>query len=233
MTSAADLFALQELDLRRDARRAVIADVDTRLGETEELISARAEVEQAEAKLAGLRREQRDVEVQLEDLDAKIGPIETKLYGGSIRNPKELTDLQKEVDLLKGRRGKLDDAGLTSMERVEVAHDLLVMAQKRLSSVTAEWQADQEELRRTRARAEQEAQELDADRGRRTATMDAAPLALYERLRSLKQGRALARAERNSCGGCRISLPTHVMQRVRAGGELVQCPSCERILVAG
>jgi hypothetical protein len=33
MTSAADLFALQEIDLLIDARRAIIADIDARLGE--------------------------------------------------------------------------------------------------------------------------------------------------------------------------------------------------------
>ena len=41
MTSASDLYALQEIDLQRDARKGIIADVESRLGETDELYEAR------------------------------------------------------------------------------------------------------------------------------------------------------------------------------------------------
>jgi predicted nucleic acid-binding Zn-ribbon protein len=63
--------------------------------------------------------------------------------------------------------------------------------------------------------------------------MDPRTLSLYEGLRSTRQGRGVALMERGACQGCRITLPTHLVQRLRAGGQLVQCPSCERILVAG
>src|SRR6266480_4124416 len=119
MTSAADLFALQEIDLRRDARRALIADIEARLVETEELIDARGSVASAEAALTDVRRQQADIETQLDDLDAKIQPLEKRLYDGSVRNPKELTDLQREVDSLKARRSKLDDEGLALLEASE------------------------------------------------------------------------------------------------------------------
>ena len=59
------------------------------------------------------------------------------------------------------------------------------------------------------------------------------PLGVYESLRTLKQGRAVARIEQGACQGCRISLPTHVVQRARGGTVLVHCPSCERILAGG
>ena len=73
--------------------------------------------------------------------------------------------------------------------------------------------------------------QLEATRNLRTKDMDASSLGLYENLRRVKQGRGVARIERGTCQGCRLSLPTHLVQRVRTGGLLVQCPSCERILV--
>jgi predicted nucleic acid-binding Zn-ribbon protein len=33
------------------------------------------------------------------------------------------------------------------------------------------------------------------------------------------------------CQGCRITLPTSMLQKARAGLGLVQCVSCERILL--
>src|SRR5688572_14965444 len=107
MTSASDLFALQELDLQCDTRRALIADIESRLGETEELIAAREDARIAEEDLEGLRRRQRELDGRVQDLDAKMRPLETKLYDGSVRNPKELGDMQKELNSFKTQRGRL------------------------------------------------------------------------------------------------------------------------------
>jgi predicted nucleic acid-binding Zn-ribbon protein len=38
--------------------------------------------------------------------------------------------------------------------------------------------------------------------------------------------------ERTLCHGCRVTLPAVVVQRVRTSPNLVQCPSCGRILYA-
>ena len=62
--------------------------------------------------------------------------------------------------------------------------------------------------------------------------MDAGAIGLYEKLRSTHQGRAVALVLRDVCQGCRIVIPSHMVQRMRAGGT-VQCNNCERILVAG
>jgi len=233
MTSAADLFALQEIDLRRDSRRALLADIQGRIGETEELLAAREAVSSAEAELDRLRRQQRDVEEKLEDLEAKIRPLEKKLYDGSVRNPKELSDMQKDLDSLKRRRSKLDDEGLAQMDAFEAATAALKTARGELGRVETDWQGDQDSLRAEQSVAESESARLGEERGRRIQGMERTALSLYESLRSTRQGRAVARVERGACQGCRISLPTHLVQRLRTGVGLVQCPSCERILVAG
>jgi predicted nucleic acid-binding Zn-ribbon protein len=57
-------------------------------------------------------------------------------------------------------------------------------------------------------------------------------LRTYNHIRIAHQGRALAKLDRNLCTGCRISLPTNVVNKARTGNALVQCPNCERILYA-
>ena len=61
--------------------------------------------------------------------------------------------------------------------------------------------------------------------------MDLAALSLYRALRERRQATAVAVVERGLCQGCRISLPMSVVQKARAGAGLVQCVSCERILL--
>jgi predicted nucleic acid-binding Zn-ribbon protein len=232
MTSAADLFALQEIDLRRDARRAVIADVESRMGETDELIEARESVGDAEAALERLKKRQRDLDNELTDLDAKIRPLETRLYDGSVRNPKELSDMQKEFESLKARRGVLDDSGLAMLESNERATKALREAEAEYKATEAAWRKDQAQLKATKETSEAEMARLNADREARVKGMDAGAIGLYENLRAKHQGRAVAVVLRDVCQGCRISLPSHMVQRMRAGAT-VQCTSCERILVAG
>ena len=233
MTSSADLFALQELDLRRDARRAVIADIETRLGETEELIEAREAVEDADAAVQRLRRRQKELDTQVQDLDARIAPIDRRLYDGSVRNPKELTDLQKELDILKAQRGKLDDQGIELLDGLERATSAMKDAREELAQIEQAWQADQQNMQTEKHQAETEYAALEVQRGKHTRDMEPPALGLYESLRAQKQGRAVARVERGTCQGCRLTLPTHLVQRLRAGNQLIQCPTCERILVAG
>ena len=233
MTSAADLFALQEIDLRRDARRAVIADIESRLEEPEAVRAAREAVEDTEGDLKGLQRLQRSFDAKLADLDAKIKPLETRMYDGSVRNPKELTDMQKELDHFRAQRGKLDDEGLELIEAVEEMTKLLKQQQTALSTAEADWQQEQRDLRDQKSVAESEFSSLEGQRGDHTAEMDRGMLGLYESLRTSKAGRAVALVVRGQCQGCRITLPTHLVQRLRGGGLLIQCPNCERILVAG
>jgi uncharacterized protein len=232
MTSAADLLALQEIDLRRDGRRALIADIESRLGETDELRAARDSANRAVAELEQLRRRQHDIDSQLQDIDAKINPVERKLYDGSVRNPKELTDMQKELNIFKGRRSKLDDTGLELIEALDAASKALEQANTALRKAEANWQLDQEDLLTEKSEAEADYSRLESERSLRAEGMDRTSLGLYENLRLTRQGRAVARVERGTCQGCRITLPTHLVQRLRTGDALVQCPSCERILVS-
>jgi hypothetical protein len=155
------------------------------------------------------------------------------MYDGSVRNPKELTDMQKELDSLKKQRGKLDDAGLEVIEAIEETSKLLQANRETLKRAEAQWQQDHGEMLEQKAEAEGDFATLDAQRNGSTADMDRGMLGLYESLRASKAGRAVALVVRGSCQGCRITLPTHLVQRLRGGGILIQCPNCERILVAG
>ena len=141
--------------------------------------------------------------------------------------------MQHELQTFKTKRSKLDDEGLSLIEALESANNALAAAKSELDKIEAEWREDQAELQAAKEVAESESARLLADRDTRAKDMDAAAIGMYEKLRVLKQGKAVARIERSACSGCRINLPTHLVQQVRGGMALVQCPNCERILVAG
>ena len=55
-------------------------------------------------------------------------------------------------------------------------------------------------------------------------------LLLYESLSKKTEGKVLAMVERGICQGCRLSLTTQELQKLRSNSEMVRCNSCDRIL---
>ena len=231
MTQFAELWSLQETDVALDSRRASIADAEARLDEPEELIAARAKAAEHQEALARVRAQQKEVEVEADDLRAKIAPLETKLYSGSIKNPKELADLQADIDALKRHVSAVEDRDLEALSAVESAEEEARVAAAELSALEASWGEEQSELRERIERLGAEVTVLEARRGEQAGAIDRDLLRTYDRLRTAHQGRGAAKLERNLCTGCRISLPVNLVNRARAGTALVQCPNCERILV--
>lgn len=230
MTIAADIYALQEIDSAIEAAKASLAAVEEQLGESEELIAGRQAVEEGRDALEGVSRQQRELEWQVDDSRSRLSGVEGKLYGGSVRNPKELASMQEEANILRGQFRRREDELLDLMVRVEERQAALREAEESLAEVDGRWRQDQKELASQKERLEGELAGLDERRGQQSGLIEAKVLVLYDNLRERRQGRAVVKVERGMCGGCRISLPMTVLQKARSGLDVVQCVSCERIL---
>jgi predicted nucleic acid-binding Zn-ribbon protein len=147
MTRVANLYALQEIDSALDACKASLVDVESRLGEADELVEVRQRSTERREALREVEKQQREQEWQIDDLRQKIEPLEKKLYGGTIRNPKELADLQQDVESLRRRQRGLEDRDLEIMVAVEEAQKEADEAQRALSETEEAWNAEQDRLR--------------------------------------------------------------------------------------
>ncbi len=230
VTSVAELYALQELDQALEAKRAALADALARIGEPDALEHARDLVVERRDGLRAAEKGFKEREWEADELRRKIQPIEQRLYQGSVQNPKELEDLQQDVESLKRRRSELEDRALEAMEVLEEAQQALDAAQRELQELTETTGAEQEELRGRQAALEGEIALLEGQRAEQAARIDARLLQLYDHLFDIRQHRPVAKVEGGACQGCRISLPMNLLQRARSGSDLVQCSSCERIL---
>lgn len=232
MTHSSDLWLLQETDTALDSRRGSLDDAQSRLGEHEELIEMRARVDALRATQHTAEASQKDVELEADALRAKIAPAETKLYSGTIKNPKELSDLQADIDQLRRHLSAIEDRDLDALAAVESAEQELRAAEGELSAIESAWREEQDELTERVERLTREIAEYERLRDERAANIAPDVLRTYDRLRQMHQGKGAAKLDRSLCTGCRISLPTNLVNRARAGSTLVQCPNCERILIA-
>jgi predicted nucleic acid-binding Zn-ribbon protein len=230
MTIAADLYALQEIDSAVEATKASLTAVEEQLGESEELIAARQAVEEGRDALEDVSKQQRELEWQVDDLRSRLSDVEGKLYGGSVRNPKELGGMQDEANILRGQLRRREDELLDLMVRVEDGQTALREAGESLTEVEERWRQDQKDLTSEKEKLEGELAGLEERRKQQADLIEARVLTLYDNLWERRQGRAVVKVERGMCGGCRISLPMTVLQKARSGMDVVQCVSCERIL---
>ena len=181
----------------------------------------------------------------LEDIDAQVTRLESEIDGvrqredrdrglldsGSV-SPKQLEELQHELDTLQRRQTSLEDSLLEVMERRE-----LLAAEQ--ADEAAKLDALQQDLAKT---AQLRASPPGRDRrrgGQRSARreelvsgLDAELADLYERQRGTT-GVGAARLQGRRCGACRIELDRGEIARIAAtpDDEVVRCSECRAILL--
>jgi len=228
MSIARQLYQLQELDLELEAKERALKQIVSQLGQNQAVVRVRHKLETERQHLEELKRQQRFLEGEVDDIVTKLKTAEDQLYGGKIGNPKELANLQQEVNVLKGKRNQLEDKLLEAMEQVEQSTADVATVTEELKTVETDWQNQQQRLSAEMEQLKTILADLEHKRQLQSAEIDPKAVEFYHELRKQK-GEAVARVEQGVCQGCRISLTTTELQRAR-GGSLVQCSSCQRIL---
>ena len=226
------MYDLQQIDLDLEKKTEALSQVESQLSHNEALTEARAEVERKRENLAELEKKEITAEWVVDDLEAKAGPLQEKLYAGSVKNPKELMSLQHQVEQLKSQIREEEDKTLEIMSQVEALRKEIASRAAEVKKLEEEWQKRQEQLLVEQAELRTTIDVAKEKRDELAATVESAHLELYEILRARKQGQAVAGIEQGRCQGCRITLPVSELMRARMG-ELVQCDSCGRILYLG
>jgi len=230
MNKAKQLYELQEVDLEIQHKAEVLTQVKSQLGRDDDLVAARSALDTAKKHLADLEHQQKTEDWELDDLGSKIAAVEKKLYGGSMKNPRELTGFQQDLEMLKAQRGEREDKLLAIMMDVETAQQDVSRKTSEFAALEKYWNENQQKLSHQQTELEAELAKLEQKRELIVGQTDSASLGLYEEMRWARQGLAVAKVMQGRCQGCRISLPMSDQQRARMGHELVQCSNCGRIL---
>ncbi len=228
MSVARRLYQLQEIDLELESNEQALSQIVSQLGESQVVVKAQAELKLEQQRLEELERQQHSTEWEIDDLMTKLSTAEEQLYSGKIRNPKELTNLQHEVDGLKAKRGQLEDKVLEIMDQVELTTASVLAATSELKTLQAEWHSQQQRLSTDIERLKTIVSDLEHKRRLLSAKIDSQAIEFYHKLKKQK-GTAVAKVEQGVCCGCRISLSTAKLQQARTV-NLLQCSSCGRIL---
>jgi predicted nucleic acid-binding Zn-ribbon protein len=233
MSVAAQLYRLQLVDSEWDDRSRSLAQVESSLGETGDLIQARKAETEAEEELNGLRAQLRSLELEVSGVNARLKSNQDRLYSGRVRNPKELSGLHEEAAAHRRRRSELEDQQLELMIAIEESEAELAERQARLRQIEANWREDQAALMAEKEDLERRLADLEEQRNEIRARIGTADLANYDDLRSRFDGVAVARLKGGICQVCGVDVPVTVARAVERGEGEHYCTVCNRLLFSG
>jgi hypothetical protein len=232
MTQAEALYHLQEIDLSVLRAKKRVQEISAVLGDNQAISAAEAAVTQAQQHLTPLQTSARNLELEIQSNAEKISITDEQLYGGRVTNPKELQDMQQEIQSLKKRNRELEDQLLETMMAIEDAEAALQTAKSHLNGVREKWESEHSQLLDEGAQLESQIAALQQQREQALKSVTPENQKLYHNLRVKKHNQPLATLDGNSCAVCGVEQTLAVVKSVRQGQALVYCTNCGRILVA-
>ena len=233
MSQAFHLAQLQKIDTELDQIQSRMSEIDQILSTNELLDQAKEADRLAKLSLKSSQKNIQQTEEAIQKHRIKMETSEAALYGGKIRNPKELQDLQNEILSLKKIISTLEDEQLDFMltleqfeEQQNITANNLLQAEADTANRMAGFMGEKSQLLRTKER-------LITEREASLPQISAEDLSLYKRLRKQKRGVAVSQVEDGGCTGCGSALRPAEIQSARSPSQLVLCSTCGRILYAG
>jgi predicted nucleic acid-binding Zn-ribbon protein len=227
------LYNVQRVDLELGRHRARLKEIEAKLNGDETVARAAQALDAAQIALKPWQTRARDLDLEIKSLVDKVKATDTDLYSGRITSPKALQELQEEIASLKRHQNTLEDHLLEAMMEVEQHQEQVAGSQQTLADARAALASQQTDLIDERGRLEADITRLEAQRKEKAASIEAASLTAYDKLRQRFRGQAVALLQPDGCSMCGVEQTSMNGQAVRSGRTLVYCESCGRILASG
>lgn len=228
MSLASRLYQLQSIELQLRDHRRRLQETIARLDHNEELAAAEGELASIESRLKAAEKHQRELEWEVDDLNAKIRGLNDRLYGGTVRNPKELLSLEQDIQSVKKHLSGKEEQLLEAMDESEVVQAEATVLRQRVGELRSTWEGDKVTLRSLKESLEAEVLKLTEARLATRQEIGPEAAQRYDQLAKAK-GIAMVKVEQGRCKGCNLTVPAGLWQRARAG-EMVECGSCGRLI---
>lgn len=224
------LLKLQEIDDEIRSGKQRLREVLLAQKGNEALERARERRERSGEALAEVQRRQKALEFELAQVYDKRQRSSDRLYSGKVKNPKELADLQQEIESLARRRSDLEDDLLEVMMEAEGAQEEDDEAAAELAEVEGAWAEEKTALSEEQDALATRLNEVLAAREKQAGRVDQKHLTAYENTRQKRGGMAMAVVKDGLCQACGVRVSSSKVSAAQ-DGALMRCGSCDRILV--
>jgi predicted nucleic acid-binding Zn-ribbon protein len=233
MSQSFKLFRLQQIDNELDKIQSRLSEIKTLLADDRKIRIAEFEVEKAHQERNDAVMKLRHAEGEVQSQRSKIEQSEATLYGGKVKNPKELQDLQNEAESLKRYLTTLEDRQLEAMFILDDAEEKYQAAMESQSLTIEESNNQNQELLKEKDLLTQDFNRQESERQAAASNISAGDLALYDSLRPKKSGLAVSRVVEKTCSACGSTLSASTFSSAQNTSKITCCDTCGRLLYVG
>lgn len=223
------LWQLHLIDSQLHNVRARAAALDPGRAIQARIAALQSELDKAAEEYGVLHREQTDLELEQKSIDAKIAKFDKDLYSGVVVNPKEVENIQKEIEMLKRRKSQIDDRLFEIFDLTPPALAEKERAEANLQAAKAELGQHQKSVMAEKSRLEAAYKELLAKRPEVLKEVPPGLLPRYDQTLK-KHGTAMALITKDqTCEVCGMRQAEKTVEYVKED-RIVTCEACARIL---
>lgn len=227
------LFQLQKVDGRLLQIEQRFLQIDLELSNNPELVAVQKEMEYENRVLAEKEKDMAELGKNIQAKRIKTQQSESSLYSGKNSNPKELGDLQTEIQSLKKSIAAIEEQQFTLLGEMDALTQSLTKLQIEHDQITQKTNTLNRNLLVEKDSLQAEKEKLCKEK---TVILSQIPdewIKQYQSLASTKNHIAVALIDEDCCSTCGAEITPRDVQKARTATTLVYCPSCGRILYAG
>ncbi|MED6334017.1 MAG: C4-type zinc ribbon domain-containing protein [Planctomycetota bacterium] len=224
------LRALQEIDRDLYKARVELRRLPAeRARRQDELTARQGEVDQAREQVVSFQLRVREIEGMTQTQGARIRKLEKETM--SSRDMAVVEACRYEMRSLKRQIDEAEREALEFIEQVESLESRIGELDEKLTTARTDFATFLTALEAELTQAQGRHDDLSARREERMSdSLSAETLSLYDRLIGARDGEAMAVLEGNICQACYMEVMPNLVVRLARGRDVVQCPSCDRIL---
>lgn len=194
----------------------------------DQLTEVRDKIEKEKEIVEELEKERRKKEKELEGEKEKIKKLEVKLY--DVKTNKEYQALLKEIESAKEANDRTEEDVLVLMDKVEDLKKDYETSQVELKRLEKESEIEKTEIQKETRSMDAVIAKLTTERDNLLSIVSENLRTTYNILREKRGGIAVSNVRNGVCLGCNMNIPPQLFIEVTKNKQLIQCPSCNRIL---
>lgn len=231
MSDVLALYRVQQLELEIIGHTKRIKSIDQLIENDEALREAEAAFEVATTEFEDADRRAKDMELEIAALQDKRQASETLLYSGEVKNPKEMQDLQMELESLARRKDVLDDELKRIAGERDGCQQNLEECQSNLEATRTARAAENKDLLEEKENLTATVSEQLTKRKAAVKKIPADIFKTYNSMRAKNSNRPVSVLKDDACTVCGIEQNSMVITAINRSDDIIHCQSCGRILI--
>ncbi len=225
------LYELQQIDSQIDEIQILKGELPIEVSDLEdEIVGLQTRVNKLESAVKEIQVEASRHQANIDHANMLIERYQAQL--DNVKNNREFEALTKELELQRLEIQLSEKKIRQSRIELDAKQETLAAAQERMSKRSAELEAKRVELQQIIEKTEKEEEKLRKKSDKARKGIEERLIRAYDRIRgSYRNGLAVAKVSRNSCGGCFNKIPPQMQLEIAMRKKIMACEHCGRILV--